>query len=504
MDKISDLKSVVIDTLDLNKAQDIVTIDLKDKSSMADYMIIASGTSSRHIQSLSEQVLEKLKDNGIKNSKIEGKESNEWKLVDGIDLIVHIFHPEKRKFYELEKIWSELIPKEKIIIWKKFNCFLQFFLPQFYLIIFLSSFVFSSSINSAEIDIYKKIDLFGEVLEKINKEYVDEIDQSESMDSAINGLLQSLDPYSAYMSPEIFQEMQTETSGEFGGLGIEVSMEAGVVKVITPIDDTPASKAGIKAGDYIVKINDIQVQGKSLSEAVDLMRGLVGTDIELTIRRRGVKKALTFTITREIIEVQSVKSDLLENNIGYIRLTSFNDNSSDQIKKKIKKLKENENLKAFILDLRNNPGGLLTQAIKISDFFLENGEIVSTKSRKKSENRKWFAKKGDITDGKPLLVLINYGSASASEIVAGALKDHKRAIILGENSYGKGSVQSIIPLKNKGAIRLTIAKYYLPSGKSISEVGVRPDIEVNEEGEDFRIKTDTDNQLNYAIKLLNG
>ena len=375
---------------------------------------------------------------------------------------------------------------------------------QLYLIIFLSSFIFSHSINSAEIDIYKKIDLFGEVLEKINKEYVDEINQSESMDSAINGLLQSLDPYSSYMSPEIFQEMQTETSGEFGGLGIEVSMEAGVVKVITPIDDTPASKAGIKAGDYIVKIDNVQVQGKSLSEAVDLMRGLVGTEIELTVRRRGEKKALTFKITREIIEIQSVKSDLLENNIGYIRLTSFNDNSSDQIKEKIKKLKENENLKAFILDLRNNPGGLLTQAIKISDFFLDNGEIVSTKSRKKSENRKWFARKGDITEGKTLVVLINYGSASASEIVAGALKDHKRAIIVGENSYGKGSVQSIIPLKNKGAIRLTVSKYYLPSGKSISEVGVRPDIEVNEEGDEFRIKTDTDNQLNYAIKLLNG
>ena len=375
---------------------------------------------------------------------------------------------------------------------------------QFYLIIFLSSFFFSYSVNSAELDIYKKIDLFGEVLEKINKQYVDEIDQSEGMDSAINGLLQSLDPYSSYMSPEIFQEMQTETSGEFGGLGIEVSMEAGVVKVITPIDDTPASKAGIKAGDYIVKIDNVQVQGKSLSEAVDLMRGLVGTDIELTVRRRGVKKALTFNITREIIEVQSVKSDLLENNIGYIRLTSFNDNSSDQIKKKIKKLKENENLKGFILDLRNNPGGLLTQAIKISDFFLENGEIVSTKSRKKSENRKWFARKGDITDGKTLVVLINYGSASASEIVAGALKDHKRAIILGENSYGKGSVQSIIPLKNKGAIRLTVAKYYLPSGKSISEVGVSPDIEVDEEGEEFKIKSKNDNQLNYAIKLLNG
>ncbi len=375
---------------------------------------------------------------------------------------------------------------------------------QFFLNFFLFSFFFSYSVNSAELDIYKKIDLFGEVLEKINNEYVDEINQSKSMDSAINGLLQSLDPYSSYMAPEIFQEMQTETSGEFGGLGIEVSMEAGVVKVITPIDDTPASKAGIKAGDYIVKIDNIQVQGKSLSEAVDLMRGLVGTDIELTIRRRGVKKAITFNITREIIEVQSVKSDLLENNIGYIRLTSFNDNSSDQIKKQIKKLKQNDNLKAFILDLRNNPGGLLSQAITISDFFLENGEIVSTKSRKKSENRKWFARKGDITEGKTLVVLINYGSASASEIVAGALKDHKRAIILGENSYGKGSVQSIIPLKNKGAIRLTVAKYYLPSGKSISEVGVRPDIEVNEEGDDFRIKTDTDNQLNYAIKLLNG
>ena len=375
---------------------------------------------------------------------------------------------------------------------------------QFYLIILFNSFFFSYSVNSAEIDIYKKIDLFGEVLEKINKEYVDEINQSEGMDSAINGLLQSLDPYSSYMSPEIFQEMQTETSGEFGGLGIEVSMEAGVVKVITPIDDTPASKAGIKAGDYIVKIDNVQVQGKSLSEAVDLMRGLVGTDIELTVRRRGVKKALTFNITRQIIEVQSVKSDLLENNIGYIRLTSFNDNSSNQIKKQIKKLKENENLKAFILDLRNNPGGLLSQAIKISDFFLDNGEIVSTKSRKKSDNRKWFARKGDITEGKTLVVLINYGSASASEIVAGALKDHKRAIIIGEKSYGKGSVQSIIPLKNKGAIRLTVSKYYLPSGKSISEVGVKPDIEVNEEGDEFRIKTDTDNQLNYAIKLLNG
>ncbi len=375
---------------------------------------------------------------------------------------------------------------------------------KFLLLIFFSVFYLNKTVISAEIDIYKKIDLFGEVLEKINKEYVDEFNQSESMDSAINGLLQSLDPYSSYMSPKIFDEMQTETSGEFGGLGIEVSMEAGVVKVISPIDDTPASRAGLKAGDYIVKINDVQVQGKSLSEAVDLMRGPVGSGIELTVRRRGERKALTFNIIREVIQVQSVKSEIIDENIGYIRLTSFNDNSSDQIEKQIKKLKKDKNLNSFILDLRNNPGGLLSQAIKISDFFLENGEIVSTKSRKKSENRKWFAKKGDITDGKTLLVLINYGSASASEIVAGALKDHKRAIIVGENSFGKGSVQSIIPLKNRGAIRLTVAKYYLPSGKSISEVGVRPDIEVNEEGDDFRIKTDTDNQLNYAIKLLNG
>tara|TARA_Y100000287_G_scaffold136987_1_gene111796 strand:- start:41 stop:961 length:921 start_codon:yes stop_codon:yes gene_type:complete len=306
------------------------------------------------------------------------------------------------------------------------------------------------------------------------------------------------------MSPETFDEMQTETSGKFGGLGIEVSMESGVVKVISPIDDTPASKAGIKAGDYIIKINNTQVQGKSLSEAVDLMRGPVGSPIELTIRRRGEKKALTFNIVREIIQIRSVKSDLIENNIGYIRLTSFNENSSKQIEKEIKKLEGNENINSYILDLRNNPGGLLSQAIKISDFFLDSGEIVSTKSRKTSENKKWFANKGDITNGKTLIVLINYGSASASEIVAGALKDHKRAIILGENSFGKGSVQSIIPLKNKGAIRLTVAKYYLPSGKSISEVGVLPDIEIDEESDEFRIKTETDNQLNYAIKLLNG
>lgn len=373
------------------------------------------------------------------------------------------------------------------------------------LIIFFSVLIFYiPAVYSSENDIYKKIDLFGEVLEKINKEYVDDINQSESMDSAINGLLQSLDPYSAYMSPQIFNEMQTETSGEFGGLGIEVSMESGVVKVISPIDDTPASRSGIKAGDYIVKIDNTQVQGKSLSEAVELMRGAVGTSIELTIRRRGEKKALNFIIVREIIEIQSVKADVLEKNVGYIRLTSFNENSGEQIKEKIKELENKKKVKAYILDLRNNPGGLLSQAIRITDYFLDNGEIVSTKSRKASENKKWFAKEGDLTKGKTLIVMINYGSASASEIVAGALKDHKRAILIGENSFGKGSVQSIIPLKNNGAIRLTVAKYYLPSGKSISEVGVSPDIEIDEESDDFQIKTDTDNQLNYALKLLNS
>ena len=359
--------------------------------------------------------------------------------------------------------------------------------------------------HSQNIDkLYEKIDLFSEVLEKIQNEYVDEIDQAEVMDSAINGVLQSLDPYSAYMNPKIFEEMRTETSGEFGGLGIEVSMEAGVVKVIAPIDDTPASRAGIKAGDYIIRINDQQVQGKTLMEAVNLMRGPVGSSIEITIRRKSLKKAKIVKITREIIEIKSVISKFIDNEIGYLRLRAFNENSSNQLKKEIAKLKKNNKLVGYILDLRNNPGGLLTQAVKISDFFLDDGEIVSTKGRRSKENRKFFAKKGDQIKGKPLIVLINNGSASASEIVAGALQDHKRAILLGEATYGKGSVQSIIPLENRGAIRLTISKYYLPSGKSISEVGVSPDIKITEEDENFLINTVTDNQLNYAIKLLSG
>ena len=348
----------------------------------------------------------------------------------------------------------------------------------FFLLIFFFNSMFSYAYSKN--DLYDKIDLFGEVLERIQKDYVDDVDKSKIMDSAINGVLQSLDPYSAYMSPELFKEMQTDTSGKFGGLGIEIGMESGVVKVISPIDDTPAAKAGIKAGDYIVKIGKEQVQGKSLMEAVKLMRGPVGTAINLTIRRKN------------------------EKNLGYIRLKSFNENSDKQILKSIKKFEKNNKIKGYVLDLRNNPGGLLTQAINITDFFLDDGEIVSTKSRNVSETRKFFARKGDEVKGKPIVVLINNGSASASEIFAGALKDHKRAIILGENSYGKGSVQSIIPLRNGGGMRLTISKYYLPSGESISEVGVTPDILVEEMGDEFKINSTKDNQLNYAIKLFNS
>ena len=366
------------------------------------------------------------------------------------------------------------------------------------------SFFYTTTVNSNtnNEELYKKIDLFAEVLEKIRKEYVDEVDQSELIDNAINGALQSLDPYSAYMTPELFDSMQTDTKGEFGGLGIEVGMEAGVVKVIAPIDDTPAAKAGIKAGDYIVKIDDTQVQGKSLMEAVKLMRGPVGSTIELTIRRKGKRKAINKTIKREIIEIKSVESKILKEKVGYLRLKAFNDNSSKQLIEKIKKIENKERPLGYILDLRNNPGGLLTQAIRVADFFLDEGEIVSTRGRKAIENRRFFAKKGDRVKGKPLIILINNGSASASEIVAGALKDHKRAIILGSNTYGKGSVQSIIPLNNGGGMRITISKYYLPSGQSISGVGVSPDIFVDDEDDNFQMNTETDSQLNYALKLL--
>jgi carboxyl-terminal processing protease len=362
----------------------------------------------------------------------------------------------------------------------------------------------SYSKNSNEL--YDKIDLFGEVLNKVKNQYVDEIDQVEVMDSAINGVLQSLDPYSAYMSPELFKNMQTDTKGEFGGLGIEIGMESGVIKVISPIDDTPAAEAGIKSGDYIIKIDQEQVQGKSLMEAVKLMRGKVGSSIKLTVRRKGVKKSLEFDIKRAIVEVKSVESKIIGKNkkIGYLRLKSFNENSNEQLLQRIKNFEKINKPKGYIIDLRNNPGGLLNQAISITDYFLDDGEIVSTKGRNIRESRKFFAKKGDAIKGKPIIVIINNGSASASEILAGALKDHKRAIILGESTYGKGSVQSIIPLRNGGGIRLTISKYYLPSGKSISEVGVTPDILVEEANDNFKIGSNTDNQLNYAVNLFNS
>ena len=372
-------------------------------------------------------------------------------------------------------------------------------------VLFLTIFTsndYAYSKNSNEL--YEKIDLFSEVLETIKQEYVSEIDQAEVMDSAINGLLQSLDPYSAYMSPKSFDGMQTDTKGEFGGLGIEIGMESGVVKVISPIDDTPAANAGIKSGDYIVRINGQQVQGKTLTDAVELMRGPVGSEIKLTVRRRNEKKALEFKIKRAVIEVKSVDAKIIgeKNKIGYLRLKSFNENSDEQLFKKINNFEKKKKLTGYILDLRNNPGGLLTQAISITDYFLDDGEIVSTKGRKISETRRFFSKRGDGINGKPLIVITNNGSASAAEIVSGALKDHKRAIILGERTYGKGSVQSIIPLKNGGGLRLTISKYYLPSGKSISEVGVLPDIFVEEIGKDFKINTESDNQLKYAIDLL--
>ncbi len=355
--------------------------------------------------------------------------------------------------------------------------------------------------NSDE-KLYKKIDLFGEVLDKIKKEYVDDVDQSKMLDSAINGALQSLDPYSSYMGPELFKEIETDTKGEFGGLGIEVGMEAGVIKVISPIDDTPASKAGIKAGDYIVQIDGKQVQGKSLIEAVKMMRGPVGSKVKLTIRRKGEKKAIEKNIIREIIQIKSVEAKIFKKNIAYLRLKSFNSNSSKQLSKEINNFESKDKPVGYILDLRNNPGGLLTQAISVTDFFLDDGEILSTKGRRTIENRRFFAKKGDRVKGKPLIVLINRGSASASEIVAGALQDHKRAIVLGENTYGKGSVQSIIPLSDGGGMRLTVSKYYLPSGKSISEVGVAPDIMVEEDDKNFSLNSPSDNQLNYALELL--
>jgi carboxyl-terminal processing protease len=376
---------------------------------------------------------------------------------------------------------------------------MNLFLRYIFTICLIVSLITSAQANPND-ELYKKLDLFSDVLNTIKKEYVDEVKQDEVIDSAINGMLQSLDPYSSYMSPEAFQNMNRDTKGEFGGLGIEITMEAGLVKIITPIEGTPADKAGVLAGDYIVKINGKQVKGMTLLDAVKLMRGKVGTSINITVRRPEIEDEIKFKITRAIIKIREVSAEI-KSNVGYIRLRAFNEQSHNQLIKQLNKIINNK-LDGYILDLRNNPGGLLSQAIKITETFLDGGEIVSTKGRDKNDIRIFNAKKGDKINKKPLIILINQGSASASEIVSGALKDHKRAILVGEKSFGKGSVQSIIRLKNRGGLRLTTAKYYLPSGVSIHEKGVEPDITVKRNKDDFKINTKTDNQLNYAIKLL--
>jgi len=376
---------------------------------------------------------------------------------------------------------------------------MNLFLRYIFSICLIVSLITSAQANPND-ELYKKLDLFSDVLNTIKKEYVDEVKQDEVIDSAINGMLQSLDPYSSYMSPEAFQNMNRDTKGEFGGLGIEITMEAGLVKIITPIEGTPADKAGVLAGDYIVKINGKQVKGMTLLDAVKLMRGKVGTSINITVRRPEIEDEIKFKITRAIIKIREVSAEI-KSNVGYIRLRAFNEQSHNQLIKQLNKIINNK-LDGYILDLRNNPGGLLSQAIKITETFLDGGEIVSTKGRDKNDIRIFNAKKGDKINKKPLVILINQGSASASEIVSGALKDHKRAILVGEKSFGKGSVQSIIRLKNRGGLRLTTAKYYLPSGVSIHEKGVEPDITVKRNKDDFKINTKTDNQLNYAIKLL--
>ncbi|TLP46912.1 MULTISPECIES: S41 family peptidase [Cohaesibacter] len=337
--------------------------------------------------------------------------------------------------------------------------------------------------NAAGSDTYRHLNLFGDVFERVRREYVEEPEDKKLIAAALNGMLTSLDPHSSYLSPESFEDMTVETSGEFGGLGIQVTLEDGLVKVISPIDDTPAHRAGILADDLITHLDDEPVRGLSLSEAVDKMRGRVGTAIELTIVRKDVEKPIKVSITREIIKISSVRSKA-HGDIGYVRITQFNGQAFNGLKEAIAELEKeigSDKVKGFILDLRSNPGGQLDQSIAISDTFLDQGEIVSTRGRNKDEVKRFYARAGDLTKGRPLIVLINGGSASASEIVAGALLDHKRATIIGSKSFGKGSVQTIIPLGNNGAIRLTTARYYTPSGTSIQAKGIVPDIFVKQE-----------------------
>ena len=353
--------------------------------------------------------------------------------------------------------------------------------------VFLSIFLSSSSLFAAEVskdqdsDTYRLLALFGDVFEKVRKDYVEEVTDQKLVESALNGMLSSLDPHSGYLNDESFKDMQVQTKGEFGGLGIEVTMDSGWVKVVSPIDDTPAHKAGIKPGDYITHIDGTAVMGLSLNEAVDKMRGKPGTDIKLTIRRKSVPEALDITLTRAIIKIKPVRYEVKEEDkIGYIRINTFSEKTTESVKKAVKEITKELGDKpiGYIIDLRNNPGGLLDQAVAVSDLFLESGEIVSTRSRNPEDTMRFNAKPGDIAEGLPIVILINDGSASASEIVAGALQDHKRAVIAGMKSFGKGSVQTIIPIVNHGAIRITTARYYTPSGVSIQAKGIEPDIEI--------------------------
>jgi carboxyl-terminal processing protease len=338
-----------------------------------------------------------------------------------------------------------------------------------------------SSARAASADTYRQLNLFGDIFERVRAHYVEKPDDAKLVESAINGMLSGLDPHSSYMDAKSFRDMQVQTRGEFGGLGIEVTMEDGLVKVVAPIDDTPAAKAGIRAGDIITHLDDEAVQGLTLNQAVDKMRGPVNTKIRLKVMRKGLDKPLDVTIVRDIIRVKSVRSEQMED-VGYIRITQFNEQTSDGLKKAISDLQSQipqDRLKGYVLDLRNNPGGLLDQAISVADAFLERGEIVSTRGRDPEETQRFSAHPGDLTKGKPVIVLINGGSASASEIVAGALQDHKRATLVGTRSFGKGSVQTIIPLgAGNGALRLTTARYFTPSGRSIQAKGISPDIEV--------------------------
>ena len=360
---------------------------------------------------------------------------------------------------------------------------IKYFLINFFTICLIFSFPASAKTKSKET--YEYLDLFGQVFDRVRSSYVEEVTDEELIEKAIDGMLTGLDPHSGFMNAEIWKEMQVDTKGKFGGLGIEITLEEGFVKVISPIEDTPAYKAGVLAGDYIIQINETPVFGLTLNEAVDLMRGDRGEPITITISREGLEP-FELTIIRDIIKVQSVKSEIYEN-IGYLRVTSFSEQSEDGLKKSIKRIKKElgQNEKGYILDLRSNPGGLLDQAVKVTDIFLEKGEIVSTRGREKKDIKRYNAKSGDLINKKPLVIIINGGSASAAEIVAGALQDHKRAIVIGTNSFGKGSVQSIIPFQKSNSnemtgIRLTTARYYTPSGKSIQGKGIVPDIIVEQ------------------------